>query len=92
MNLHSIFQEIKSDKFCYRNVGRAITKWGAIEKSPIYCYRNIGKITIFKGYQKLFRILMVAIIFSPTVSSCPFQQISCLSNNSDGWSITSYIY
>ena len=31
------------------------------------CYYNIGKITIFKGYKKLFRILMVAIIFSPTV-------------------------
>ena len=28
---------------------------------------NIGKIIIFKGYQKLFCILMVAIIFSPTV-------------------------
>ena len=26
---------IKSDNFCYRKVGRAITKWGAIEKSPI---------------------------------------------------------
>ena len=27
----------KSDNFCYRKVGRAIllTKWGAIEKSPI---------------------------------------------------------
>ena len=30
-------------------------------------YRNIGKNTIFKGQQKIFRILMVAIIFSPTV-------------------------
>ena len=28
-------QKIKSDNFCYRNVGRAITEWGAIEKSPI---------------------------------------------------------
>ena len=26
---------IKSDIFCYRKVGRAITKGGAIEKSPI---------------------------------------------------------
>ena len=25
----------KSDSFCYRKVGFAITKWGAIEKSPI---------------------------------------------------------
>ena len=28
-------KEIKSDNFCYRKVGRAITKWEAIEKSPI---------------------------------------------------------
>ena len=57
-------KEIKSDNFFYRKVGRAITKWGAIVQ---YCYRNIGKITNFKGSQILFRILMVAIIFSVTV-------------------------
>ena len=34
-----------------------------------YCYRNIGKITIFKGQQKLFWLLMVAIKFSPTVNN-----------------------
>ena len=28
-------KEIKSDNSCYRKVGRLITKWGAIEKSPI---------------------------------------------------------
>ena len=28
-------KEFKSDNFSYRKVGRAITKWGAIEKSPI---------------------------------------------------------
>ena len=28
-------KEIKSDNCCYRKVGRAITKWGAIEKSLI---------------------------------------------------------
>ena len=28
-------KEIKRDNFCYRKVGRAISKWGAIEKSPI---------------------------------------------------------
>ena len=28
-------KEIKSDNFCYRKVGRAITTWGSIEKSPI---------------------------------------------------------
>ena len=49
-------KEIKSDNFCYCKVGRAITKWGAIEKSPI-----------FQRVTKLFRILMVAIIFSSTV-------------------------
>ena len=36
-------KEIKSNNFCYHEVGRTITKWGAIEKS------NIGKIIIFKG-------------------------------------------
>ena len=38
-NLQSSYKnlrkEIKSDNFCYRKVGRAITKWGAQEKSPI---------------------------------------------------------
>ena len=29
-------QKIKQrEHFCYRKVGRAITKWGAIQKSPI---------------------------------------------------------
>ena len=49
-NLQNLYKnlskEIKSDNFCYRKGGRAITKWRAIEK-------------------KLFRILMVALIFSP---------------------------
>ena len=50
-------QKLKQrDNFCYRKVGRAITKWGAIKK-----------IIISKGYQKLFRSLVVAITFSPTV-------------------------
>ena len=30
-----ISKEVKSDNFCYCKVGRAITKWGAKEKSPI---------------------------------------------------------
>ena len=29
----NLSKEIKSDNFCYRKNGRAITKWGAIEKS-----------------------------------------------------------
>ena len=32
-------EEIKSDDFCYRKVGRAITKWRAIEKSPILLWQ-----------------------------------------------------
>ena len=44
MNLQStkhikIEAEIKSDNFCYCKVGRAMTKWGAIEKN-----RNIRKL------------------------------------------------
>ena len=27
--------KVKIDNFCYRKAGRALTKWGAIEKSPI---------------------------------------------------------
>ena len=38
--------EIKSDNFL--EVGRAITKWGAIEKSQILL-SQYWKITIFKG-------------------------------------------
>ena len=37
-------KEIKSDNFCYRKVGRAITKWGAIEKSwtyPISLFKDL---------------------------------------------------
>jgi hypothetical protein len=32
--IQKLKKEIKSDNFCHRKVGRAITKWGAIEKSP----------------------------------------------------------
>ena len=55
-NLQNLYKnwskEIKSDNFCYRKVGRAITKWGAKEKSPILP-RNIGIINILKGYPKI---------------------------------------
>ena len=44
-NLQNLYKnlskEIKSDNFCYRKVGRAITKWGAIEKSPILLSQQI---------------------------------------------------
>ena len=33
--IQKLKQREKSDNFCYHKVGRAITKWGAIEKSPI---------------------------------------------------------
>ena len=58
----NLSKEIKSDNFCYRKVGRAITKWGAIEKSPI-----LLAFPFLKGKKKNSRIMMVAIIFSPTV-------------------------
>ena len=45
--IQKLKQGQKSDNFCYSKVGRAITKCGAIEKSPI-CYRNVGKMTIFR--------------------------------------------
>ena len=32
-------QEVKRNKFFYRKVGSAITKWGAIEKSPILLFQ-----------------------------------------------------
>ena len=32
---NNLSKEINSDNFCYHKVGRAITKWGTIEKSPI---------------------------------------------------------
>ena len=43
----NLSKEIKSDNFCYRKVGRTITKWGTIEKSPILL-SQYWKITIFK--------------------------------------------
>ena len=30
----------KSNKICYGKLERAITKWGAIEKSPIFLYKR----------------------------------------------------
>ena len=40
-NLHkNRSKEVKSDNFCYRKVARAITKWGAIEKSFLKGNKN----------------------------------------------------
>ena len=47
-------KRIKSDNFCYRKVGRAITKWGAIKKSPI----------LLSQYWKIYDFLRVAKIIS----------------------------
>ena len=33
--IENLSKEIKSDSFFYRKVGKAVTKWGAIEKSQI---------------------------------------------------------
>ena len=34
--IQKLKQREKSDNFCYRKVGRAITKWGAIEGNKNY--------------------------------------------------------
>ena len=53
-NLHkNLSKDIKSENFCYRKVERAITKWGAIEKSPILLSQYL-KITIFNGTKNYF--------------------------------------
>jgi hypothetical protein len=33
--IQNLSKDIKLNNFCYCKVGRAITEWGAIEKSPI---------------------------------------------------------
>ena len=38
--IQNVSKEFKSDNFCYRKVGRMITKWGAIEKSSIQGTKN----------------------------------------------------
>ena len=44
--IQKLSKDVMSDNFCYLKVGRAITKWGAIEKSSILqC--------ILIGYQNL---------------------------------------
>ena len=54
-------KEIKSDNFCYRKVG-AITKWGAIEKSPI----------LLSQYWKNYHFLRVTKIISHFAGSNNF--------------------
>ena len=52
-------KEIKSDNFCYHIVGRVITKWGAIEKSPILNNHNLNlsnKLLFNTGNKRYSRI------------------------------------
>ena len=39
----AIQKRSQSDNFCYRKVGRSITKWGAAEKSPILPFLKDNK-------------------------------------------------
>ena len=43
-------KKINTDNCCYRKVGRAISKWRAIEKSLVYCYCNFQKNSYSKKY------------------------------------------
>ena len=47
--IQKLKQRDQSDNFSYRKVGRAITKWGAIEKSPI-----LEKLPFLKGNKYYF--------------------------------------
>ena len=73
----SLFLALKGDSkkititFCYRKVARAITKWGAIEKSPIL-------LSQYWKSDQIFRFLMVAIIFSPTVHHTFSKEFLCI--------------
>ena len=56
----NLSKEIKSDNFCYRQVGRAITKWGTMgnnrEKSNI-AIAILEKIPFLKGNKNYFAFL-----------------------------------
>ena len=61
-------QRDKSDSYCYRKVGRAITIWGAKEKIQ-YCYCNIVTMNGLTLTKIFFNILWAIIIFLSTVSA-----------------------
>ena len=49
---------LNSENFCFRNIWRAITKWGEVQ-----CwYRNIGKTNTLTRHQRLFRISRALVI------------------------------
>ena len=53
--IQKLKQRFKSDNFCYRKYGRAITKWGAIEKSKKIISHFDGSNNIFANcIQTLF--------------------------------------
>ena len=53
-NSYKFCKEINSDNFCNRKVGRAIIKWGAIEKSPIFLLQLTKIISHFDGSNTIF--------------------------------------
>ena len=82
-------KEIKSDNFCYRKVGRAITKWWAIEKSPIlinYQFERVTKIILhFDGSNNIFadctlQVSINVIILFVAIKVCKMY-IACITNN-----------
>ena len=50
----NLSKEIKSNNFCYRKVGTAITKWGAIEISPLPFLKGKKIISYFDGSNNIF--------------------------------------
>ena len=67
--IQKIKQQVKSNNFCYCKVERAITNWGAREKSPILLLKYWKNVQIDCLSHKLFHILEAAIIFSSTLHS-----------------------
>ena len=57
-NLQNILKnsskDIKSDNFCYRKVGRAITKWGAIENKSNIAIAILEKLLFLTGNKNYF--------------------------------------
>ena len=51
-----LIQKFKINNLVYRKVGRAITKWGAIEKSPILQSQYWKKLSFLKGNKNYFAI------------------------------------
>ena len=61
--IKNLSKGIKGENFCYHKAGRAIIKWGAIEKSPLllsqywenYHFKRVSKIiSHFVGSNNIF--------------------------------------